>query len=91
MCRDALEALYGLEPDQLDLVVEHVHQEVEGKRCQLWAADGETGEGLHGGRAHARELVLQAVDEGAARPKAHQGDCIGFQLLLGRVVSPFLA
>lgn len=43
------------------------------------------------GKALTKELVLQAMDEGSARPGAHEADTLGVQLFPGGVVRPLLA
>ena len=74
----------------LNFIVEHVHEKVECNAGQAAVLHGQPGEGVHGGHAHGKALVLQAVDEGATASQTNEVDGVGAQLLLRRVVCPFL-
>ena len=91
MRRYPLQALYGLETDSLDLVIEHVNQEVEGHGRQPGVPYRQRRQRFHCRGPHARELVFQAVDEGPARSEGHEVHRVGVQLFLGSVVGPFLS
>ena len=88
---DLPEAADGVEADCLDLVVQHVDEEIlrqfrEGRRVGRQLA-----ERVHRGVPHLEQLVLESVHEGAARSAGNERHRVRVDIVLRRVVGPLLA
>ena len=72
MLGDGCEALDGAQAHLLNLIVEHVHEEVQGEEGEAVVLHGEAGQRVHGRHAHREALVFQPVHKGAATPCARK-------------------
>ena len=85
---DGGEALNGLQPHLLYLIIEHVHQEVQGEDGQGLVTHGQPPEAPHSCSADTEALILEAVNKGAAGAERDQIDLISFHPFLGGIISP---
>ena len=85
---DLAEAADGVEPDGLDLVVEHVDEEVLREVGERRRVRRELAQRVHGGVPHLEELVLQPVHQRAARAARDERHRVRVDVVLGRVVGP---